>query len=356
MKLTLYQFFISIVLAAGLALGLRYSERSALEEIRTLSNVQDQELERRYSSIVQQQTLGLERFLREFASSDRITDLLKRYDYESLRYELTGAMATFNVDGVWFFIGDDWKLVHTQSHPDGYLPASSPVATERLSTRIREANNKPFFVSTEKGLLELKWAVLPSLMEGGSAQPVHVLVGQLWDANKLRQLSDLSDARINLRMTPEVPAPAESINLPLESVDGQIEAYADYFRDRRLFDSVENSFERQFWYSIATLVLFSIAILFYTRLRLISAVRLVTNSFRHGSPHALQRLIEQKNELGDLARAAAQTHRNTRKLQEIVEAGRLNDIEAAADFVSEEAPWAGESEPAVADESDSKKE
>lgn len=305
---------------------LRTLERSRADQLQRESLAANELLLRKWIDLANQ---PLRRFVQDFSEWDALAAFATQPDPSWAEANLRPNLATHQAHVLWVLDADGRLLYSTQANPGPALPPPDPA-----SLRANHPNGS-FFAESRDGLLEI-WQKSIALPASGSASVGWLMLARLWNASHLAALGQSSEAEL-LLVPADQPPTAESstreIRLPLPDFEGRPVRHLVVRQALPDFAATLARDTRAAYLFLAFGVLVVLALWLAVRQWVLRPLDRIGESLRRNDPRLIQPLIEERTELGRVAKLIESSSRQQSTLEREIEDRRrteeaLRDSEA----------------------------
>ena len=299
-----------ILIVAVFIVGMFGLEDAELQRLDLLGRDAMRERAAVFDRIFELKGLILKNFVEDCSHQDRLVAFTDTQDWEWAKANLNKQLVAQKLNVAWVY-GMDFALLHVVGGLGSSPPPESPVPLETLRTSLRENPFQHFFVDTSGGLLEVRSAPIQAAIDKQRRAPAHgyLVVGQLWDAAYLRELSEFVSGTVTplpvavaVDQTSARPQGSPEFAKTLPGPNGRPVAALLVRYEPPINNGIRQALEQENYQSLACGLLLLI-VLFATLLRWVSKpLRLISRSLRHQNPTVLEPLVKQHTEFGQLAR------------------------------------------------------
>jgi hypothetical protein len=235
------------------------------------------------------------------------------------------SLGTFKVNAAWV-LRPDHSLVYSVNNLGEESLKKIPWPQEAYKTIFAKDYFPHFFVNTSRGLLEIRGAPIQSSADAARKTPPqgYFFVAKLWDQGYIKELNDLSGAKLKLVPYVENQKTMERSDLgagkiafsrllpgwdgkPLVRIENQrqVSIYQEFGR--------RSNIQFQMLVSFAGIMLL---LIYVVLVRWVSyPLRLISRSLNANDPAFIKDIMEEKSEFGDLGRLVNKFFDQLRELQ-----------------------------------------
>jgi signal transduction histidine kinase len=295
------------MLALVVFVALGFHRQAELRRIHRLFFAQVTEESAMFDKVVGLMGTSLETFARDYTYWDELVRFVRTRDPDWARQNLAAPLESYRADAVWVF--DTTGVLLYSAGAEGHsAPVEAVLAPLRQGRRFVHC-----FLWTAHGPLELRGATIhPTSDPDRRTSPQGVLfVGRLWDADFVRELSELVGGRVRVvagpagSHGPHLSHPEQGVMFivhDLPGPDGSAVAHVGF--EKRVYAVGEflSASNRQFFMMGA----FAAAVMFTVALALVVLVgrrmSYLNRAMTEERPELLHRLQKSHSEFGRLAR------------------------------------------------------
>jgi diguanylate cyclase (GGDEF)-like protein/PAS domain S-box-containing protein len=299
-----------VLIVAVFIVGMFGLEGAELQRLDLLGRDAMRERAAVFDKILELKGLILKNFIEDCNHRDGLVAFTDTQDLEWAKANLDKQLVAQKLNVAWVY-GMDFSLLHVGGGLGPSPLPESPVPLEALRTSLRENPFRHFFVDTSAGLLEVRSAPILAAIDKQHRAPTHgyLVVGQLWDAAYLRELSEIVSGTVTplpvaaaVDQTSTRPQGNLEFAKTLPGLDGRSVTALLVRYEPPIDDSIRQALEQENYQSLACGLLLLI-VLFATLLHWVSKpLRLISRSLHYQDPAVLEPLVEQRTEFGQLAR------------------------------------------------------
>lgn len=297
---------------------LRVAERQRVEQLQRESQAASAQLLRQWIDLTNQ---PLRRFAQDFSRWEALADFVARPEPAWADANLRANLASFDAHAVWVLDAAGRLLYSAQVTPGPALP---PPAGPPEAGRDPRDN---FFADSRDGLLQVwRQPIRPATAE--EAPRGWLLVARPWNERHLAVLGRMSEAE--LLLAPAVQpagddAPAGEIRLPLPGADGQPRQLLVMRRPPTDFSASLARDTLAAYLFIAFGILVVLALWLAVRQWVLNPFDRIGECLRRDDPAFIQPLLEDRTELGRVARLIDSSFRQKAALAREIEERRQTE-------------------------------
>jgi signal transduction histidine kinase/ActR/RegA family two-component response regulator len=288
----------------GALVGFAAFQRRNIDSLR---EKRQESLVRSFSSLLDSRRSNIDLLVDYYAVSNLTVAAIEDDDRSQLKAELDDlTLERYESQAVWVY---DARGTLFFSHHTLYGDVSLPI--ERLIPVLDANAPFTFFIQTEPGLLEITGSTVRRASEPANAERAgYLFAGRLWDQTAIKDLSTISNKRLELVASPTdaAPAPLGSARAtwPLRGWNGDPVAYLVATQ----VDDLTQQFVQFSSQSLAALVGFAIVVVVMLSVFLVRWVgdplRNISVSLKTENLRPIQALLNDRSEFGTFARLIQQ--------------------------------------------------
>ncbi|HXB02723.1 MAG TPA: CHASE4 domain-containing protein [Opitutaceae bacterium] len=249
--------------------------------------------------------LSLREFADDYAQWGEMVHFVETPDPAWSRANIEADLPGFNAQAAWV-LRPDGSLVYSVNRLDDRTLAPPPLAPADFSLLVGGSARPHFFIESRSGLLEVR--VAPISTDRAASTPLHGwwLVARRWDDAYLKNLADLTESTVSLSAPGDSPGPPVGSHLFLHQS-------LDDWRGRPL-RMLTIDYDTSKLHEVLAPVMFQARIFFAFGLLVIVALglglqrwvvhplNLISESLKRGDTAPIAPLLQEKSELGGVAR------------------------------------------------------
>ena len=314
-----------------------YVQRSEEQQLKLLLGSSIDSKNTIFDRVLKLEAAPFETFIFDYSHDDAVIDFLQHPAGQPFPGNPEKLLKTFNLSAIWL-LRPDMSQGFALCSPAAPELATFPLSTVQLQKMLRQRYFHHFFISTSKGVLEMRCAPLqPASDRDRESLPQGFLcAGRLWSPAYLDMLSGLTESSIrieDIRAETSIPATAYAFDTGTISFSRVLRSWDDRPLVQMLITSdapVLREFSNASDAKIFQFVLFfaAIQLLLYVALLLFVSLplRRIFQSLEKANPRPLARLAQANNEFGKIARLIVNAFAQQQKLTgEIAERARAEE-------------------------------
>jgi len=224
---------------------------------------------------------------------------------------LTESIATFGLDGAWV-LDDQFRLIYTANPTGDSALANPPVPLPRLAAALAQRPIRHFYAPVGNRLLEVWTSSIQPSSDFGRKVPSagYYVVGRLWTADRIAELSSLVDGSVALSLDRAAVTGATGssetgdirIALPFQDVGGNRVAVLAYATSYPAAPRVRSAIRMFLVLMMGGALLLFLGVSVALARWVARPLALVTASLRTENPSLLYHSMTRDDEFGRLAR------------------------------------------------------
>jgi signal transduction histidine kinase len=249
--------------------------------------------------------LSVREFADDYAQWSEMVRFVEKPDPAWSHANIEADLPGFNVQAVWV-LRPDGSLIYSVNRLDDRTLAPPPLAPADFALLVGGSARPHFFVESHSGLLEVRGA--PISTDGATNTPLHgwLLAARLWDDAYLKNLADLTESAVSLA-TPDDPpsSPADThliLRQSLADWRGRPLRMLTIDYDASKLPEVLAPVMLQARIFVAFGLLVIVALGLGLQRWVVHPLNLISDSLKRGDTAPISPLLQEKSELGGVAR------------------------------------------------------
>jgi signal transduction histidine kinase len=249
--------------------------------------------------------LSLRQFADDYAQWSELVRFVETPDPAWARANIEADLSSFNAQAVWV-MQPDGSLVYSVSRLDNRAPMPPPLTPADFAMLVGSSARPHFFLESRSGLLEIRGA--PISTNGATTTGLHgwLLVARLWDDAYLKNLADLTESTVALVAPDDPSSPPAAVHLILnQSLDdwrGQPlrTLIIDYDASKLHEVLAPAMFQARIFVAFGLLMIAALSL--SLQRWVLRPLNLISDSLKRSDTAPISPLLQEKSELGGVAR------------------------------------------------------